>query len=303
MNLAIDIMRIIFGLIFLGYASYTDVKTRRVKNEVWIMMGITGGILLLLQLFLEKRSWEYYLIFFPVGILFASMFIDHEPLFDMEKKAFNVKLFSLYLIGIIAVMYQFSALSGETYFYQLLSIPILILFFFLLYQMRVLHGGADAKALMTIAILMPAYPHFLDFPLLEFSSERMTNAIELLFPFAFLVLMNAVIFVIWVFLGLLIYNAINGNFGFPEMLLGYKMDIDSVKKKFVWSMERMDNDERVLVLFPKTTDFESLDKLKKMGVKRIWVTPKIPFIVVLAAGFVISVFIGNIFGAIFGMLG
>ena len=43
--------------------------------------------------------------------------------------------------------------------------------------------------------------------------------------------------------------------------------------------------------------------LKELGVKRIWVTPKIPFIVALTAGFVLSVFIGNIFGAIFGLLG
>ncbi|MEE9152038.1 MAG: hypothetical protein V3U20_09435, partial [Thermoplasmata archaeon] len=133
MSTAIDLMRVVFGLAFLCYASYTDLKVRRVKNEVWMLMGFTGGIFLLLQLFLDKKTWEYYLIFVPVGILFVSMFIEQAPLFDREKKAFNFKLFGLYMIGIVVVIYQIYALSGETYFYKLLAIPILIVFFFVLY--------------------------------------------------------------------------------------------------------------------------------------------------------------------------
>ncbi len=303
MSTAIEVMRVIFGMAFLCYASYTDLKIRKVKNEVWMLMGFTGGIFLLLQLFLDKKSWEYYLIFVPVGILFASMFIEHEPLYDGEKKAFNFKLFGLYIIGIVVVIYQIYALSGETYFYQLLTIPILIVFFFVLYQLRVLHGGADAKAMMAIAIFVPFYPHFFGFPILQLSPERVASAMELFFPFAFMVLMNSVLFVVWVFLAFLVYNSAKRDFGFPEMLLGYKMEIDDVKKEFVWPMERIVKGERVMVLFPKRNDDESLKKLKELDVKRIWVTPKIPFIVFLTAGFVISAFVGNVFIAIFGMFG
>ena len=81
------------------------------------------------------------------------------------------------------------------------------------------------------------------------------------------------------------------------------MDIDDVKKEFVWPMERIVKGERVMVLFPKRNDDESLKKLKELDVKRIWVTPKIPFIVFLTAGFVISAFVGNLFVAIFGLVG
>jgi len=303
MSTAIDIMRVVFGMVFLCIASYTDLKTRRVKNQVWMLMGFTGGVFLLLQLFLDKKSWEFYLIFVPVAILFSSMFIEHEPLYDGQKKAFNFKFFGLYLIGILVIAYQIFALSGDTYFYKLLVIPILIVFFFVLYQLRILHGGADAKAMMAISILVPFYPHFFSFPLLQISPERVASAMELFFPFAFLVLMNSVIFVVWVFLGFLIYNSAKGDLGFPEMLLGYKMDIRDVEKKFVWPMERVVKGERVMVLFPKRNDEESLEKLKDLGVKRIWVTPKIPFIAFLTVGFAISAFIGNIFAAIFGLIG
>jgi preflagellin peptidase FlaK len=300
---ALDLLRILFGLVFLCYASYSDFKTRRVRNEVWIFMGITGCVLLALQLFNENVRWEYFLIFIPIIILFASMFVEFEPLVDLEKKRVNFILLGLFIIGIAVVVFLISTLGEDVFFYQLLTIPIMILAFFALYQLRMLHGGADAKALMAIAILVPFHPHFLDFPMISFASERMTAAVELI-PFAFLVLLNSVLFVVWIFVVLIIYNSAKGNFGFPEMLLGYKMDIDEVEKNFVWPMERIKDGERVMILFPKKTDSESLKELKERGVERIWVTPKIPFIVVLTMGFIISVFIGNVFfGVIFGLSG
>ncbi|UCE74901.1 MAG: hypothetical protein JSV56_04155 [Methanomassiliicoccales archaeon] len=303
MSAALDIIRVVFGMVFLGYAAYSDLKTRKVRNEVWMVMGFAGGILLALQLFQEEKSWEYYLILVPISILFASMFLEYAPIVDREKKTINFKILGLFIIGIAVLIYQFSILYQESYYYQLLTIPVLIVFFFVLYQLRILHGGADTKALIAIAVLMPFYPEFFGFPVLEFTPERLANAMELFFPFAFLVLMNSVLFVIWFFLAFIVYNTSKRDFGFPEMLLGYRMDINEVKRKFVWSMERIMDGERVMVLFPRKNDEESLKKLIEQGVKRIWVTPKIPFIVLLAAGFAISVFIGNILAAIFGLVG
>lgn len=296
-----NVLRVVFGCAFLFYASFTDVKERRVKDIVWLIMGITGGIFLLLQMFLEKRAWEYYLIFFPVTILFGAMFFEFKPLFDREKKAFNMKVIMLFIIGILAIIYQFHTLSGESYFYQLLTIPILILVFYIFYQANILHGGADAKALMTLAIFTPFYPRFLDFPLINIGPERVSDAVELMFPFAFLVLMNGVIFVIWIFLAFLIFNASKRDIRMPEMLLGYRMDVDEAEKTFVWPMEKVVDGKRVRVLFPKNIDEGTLVKLREHGAKRIWVTPKVPFIVALTGGFIISVFFGNVFWGITGL--
>jgi preflagellin peptidase FlaK len=256
------------------------VKTRRVKNEVWIVMGLCGCVLIGLELILDKRAWEYFLILIPIGILFFSMFVDFGNSENDEKKGINFLPILLYVVGFLV-----------------------ILFFFVLYQAGMLHGGADAKAMMAIAILVPFYPYFSEFPILRFASDRVADAMELFFPFAFLVLMNSVFFIIWVLLGFIVFNATRGDFGFPEMLLGYRMDIDEVEKKFVWPMERIVEGERVMILFPRKTDDESLIKLKEMDVKRIWVTPKIPFIVFITAGFAISVFLGNVFAAMMGLLG
>ena len=91
MSQALDVLRVIFGMAFLCYASYTDIKVRRVKNEVWLVMAATGGVFLLLQLLYDNKSWEYYLIFVPVTILFGSMFFEHQPLYDPEYKVWKLE--------------------------------------------------------------------------------------------------------------------------------------------------------------------------------------------------------------------
>jgi preflagellin peptidase FlaK len=68
-------------------------------------------------------------------------------------------------------------------------------------------------------------------------------------------------------------------------------------------MERVVDGERVLVLFPKKIEKDNLKKLKDMDIKRIWVTPKIPFILFITAGFLISAIVGNVFAALFGLVG
>ena len=46
-----DTIRLSTGVIILLYASYTDIKTRRASNILWLIMGSIGGILLLVQYF------------------------------------------------------------------------------------------------------------------------------------------------------------------------------------------------------------------------------------------------------------
>jgi hypothetical protein len=113
--------------------------------------------------------------------------------------------------------------------------------------------------------------------------------------------MNAVIVVIWIFLAFIVFNAVRKDIKFPEMLLGYTMDLDEVEKKFVWPMEKVEKGERVRVLVPKGSDKPDLEGFREMGIDRIWVTPKIPFIIALTGGFILSTFIGNLFMAAMGV--
>ncbi|MCK5309947.1 MAG: hypothetical protein KAJ64_04810, partial [Thermoplasmata archaeon] len=70
----------------------------------------------------------------------------------------------------------------------------------------------------------------------------------------------------------------------------------NIPKKFVWPMEKIIDDERVLVIFPKRDGDVRKDllALRKEGIERIWVTPKVPFIIPMLLGIIFSVIIGNL---------
>lgn len=282
------VLRLMIGLSFLLLASFYDLRDRRVKNWIWIAIGLCGIVILAAQFVFDQISSAHYLIFIPIIILFGSAFWDCSPILSVI----------LYITAFLTISYQFFTLGLDFYFLQLLTIPIMLLIIYALYYSRLLHGGADAKALMSIAILVPFYPIFYFFPIID---PIMVETTQLFFPFIFVVLLNAVLIQVVLPIGFAIYNAYKGDFSFPQCFFGYKMEIDKAKRKFVWLMEKIVDDEHVLVLFPKKNDGmdEDIKKLKEARMERVWITPKIPFIVPITIGFIISFFIGNL---LFGLI-
>jgi archaeal preflagellin peptidase FlaK len=222
----LDVIRLITGTILLAYASYTDLNTRRAPNTLWILMGIVGIILLIVQ----------------------------------------------YLDG------------GFPNIWYIIFIPIMIALVFLFFQMRLLFGGADTKALMALAVLVPIQPSIGSFPLWPS-----------FFPGSFCIFLNALILFLFIPIGLFLFNIGKRNLRFPHCLLGYVVSVEKAKQTFVWPMEKIQNGKRKLVYMPKDIDVdEELAEFEKLGITEIWVTPKIPFMIPLLAGFVVTFFLGNI---------
>ena len=67
----IDFIRLIVGLLILSYASYTDIKTRKASNKLWIIMGVIGLILLVIQYFISGFNNIFYILFIPIMIIFV----------------------------------------------------------------------------------------------------------------------------------------------------------------------------------------------------------------------------------------
>ena len=226
-QLLLDITRLFIGIIILSYASYTDIKTRRASNLLWLIMGSCGAILLIIQ-------------YFTIGF--------------------------------------------ENIFY-LAFIPIIIIFMYVLFNLRLIFGGADAKAIMALAILAPLEPEILHLPLWS----------ESVMPFSWIIFSNAVILFILIPLSLLIYNIIKKNLEFPYCILGYKMSVKKAKQSFVWPLKKIDNGKRKFCYMPKEFNAEKeLKVFESKGVKEIWITPKVPFMIPLLAGFLVSFFFGDI---------
>jgi preflagellin peptidase FlaK len=177
---------------------------------------------------------------------------------------------------------------------RLLTIPVMIVVAHVFFQTGLLKGGADAKALMSLAVLAPFYPEFLGFPLIELGSQAGT-LMEIFFPFSLVILMNAAILTVFAPLAFLIINARKGNLEFPQCLFGYKASLNDFPK-FAWLMERVRNGRVVVGVFPKRRGDreEQIQALRSLDRTEAWATPQLPFMVPMLLGLLISFFIGNL---------
>ena len=88
---------------------------------------------------------------------------------------------------------------------------------------------------------------------------------------------------------------IKRNIQLPYVFLGYKMNIDKAREKFVWPLEKLVDGKRKFVYMPKDFDADDeYDEFEKNGIKEIWVTPKIPFMIPLLVGFICAFLLGDI---------
>lgn len=287
----LSLVRLIVGATFLFVASLTDLKSRRVPDELWILLGITSmGILGIELFFIKEVSWHFFLIFIPIGIVFSEAFIDRPPIYSKGK--FNLPVFGWFILPPLILIYMISVLGDNLLFWSLVMILVVMLFSFILYFFYILHGGADAKAVITLAILLPFYPEIPSLTHRAISPEVATG-MEIFFPFTLVILLNAslimLIFPIVNF-GLNLYKK---DIDFPKMFFGYKKRINEVKDSFFWPMQYYEDGKLKTELLPRSETDERIRSLKYHDMEMVWVTPKIPFIVPIFISYIISFFIGN----------
>jgi len=172
-------------------------------------------------------------------------------------------------------------------------------------------GGADAKALMCIALALPVYPEYLLpqpaglfsplFPLTIFTNSVLLGALSV-----FYALFRNLLWKVrnrgGVFEGLE-----TESFGRKILALfsGYKVKISKLEKGHMYPLEDVDvNDEgevkRKLLVFPKDDEREEIVARIVENVKEerldggVWVTPGLPLLIFVTAGLVIALAYGDI---------
>jgi preflagellin peptidase FlaK len=227
-----------------------------------------------------------------------------EPILIFRQRSLIEKLGWAFIV-IIGFMLVLNAVaySQDNYlpkhYLASFSVQVWIVIFYGFYNLGIPKGGADTKALMALAVLFPTFVYYE--PALIFTTiERLIEDLpgfEYFFTFTLSVLINATIITVFIPVALLFYNVSKGNVKFPQCFFGYKMDLKKVLKSHVWLMEYVDDEgEHKTVLFPRSGETESSEvtKLKKKGMKNVWVTPKIPFIIPMTIGFFMNFIVGNI---------
>jgi preflagellin peptidase FlaK len=281
------------SLSVLAYASFLDLRTRKVPNVYWIGLGVAGLGLILVQLYVDDMPIEYLLIFVPILAILADVYLGSEEETTRAKLTTFGK-YALALGSILALAYQY---GGDEYFQHLLAIPIIMLFVVVMYMLDIVRGGADAKALISLSILFPFYPAFGSLPFIHGE----TSAAETLLPFSFSILVNAAIIVALTPLVFLARNLSRKEFAFPLGLLGYKLDTAEIANKHVWLMESIMDGKLVTHVRPRKQEDQKADIefLASSGYKRVWVTPKIPFILPMLVSLILTTVVGNILLFIF----
>ncbi len=298
-------VRLVAGAAFLGVAAASDVRTRRVRDPLWVAMGTAGLLMLAAQIALSTWYWNDWLLLVSAGLLFYAIFYG-KPILNED----GVHLRPLRLLWLAAAALAFvgalllpnpwaSAVLPAGAFVlpdlELATVPILVLVYQALYQLGVLRGGADTKGLVALTLLVPVYPQASPFPVLV-ASPAVTDAMHVVFPFSLVVLANAAVLMLAVPVAYLAINLARREFEWPVGFLGTKVPINAIPKQ-AWVMERVDDrGERYAVLVPSRNKDESreVEKLRAAGATRIWVETKIPFVLLLFLGFLVAFLVGNL---------
>lgn len=279
-----DPLRVTLALAVLVLASRQDLRERMAEDYHWMLIGGAGLLYLSYRIVTEGLPWQFGFLVLGVAILFSDLFWDRP-----EGRWFVSLLVygsALALIGYVVIFYH-----GESEFWSFLTVPLLYLLFLLFYTFDIIKGGADAKCLIALSILFPDYPSFMGvLPLIHVPSATA----GLVLPFALMVLFHAALFTVLSVFYNLLRNLRAGDLRFPQLLLGYRLPLDEARAGHYWPMEKLDGEEVVLTRSPQEEAEEVYDALESKGSNRVWVTPKIPFLVPVTLAVAFLAVVGNI---------
>ncbi|MDW7726965.1 MAG: A24 family peptidase C-terminal domain-containing protein [Candidatus Methanoperedens sp.] len=238
----VDMLKILFCIPFLLYSCYTDIKTRRVVNRVWVIM---------------LSGWAFFVISDTIT-------------------------------------------KGVEYLPRLLiSAGFIFVFVYILFQFGTF-GGADAKALIVLSIILPAYPS------LHVFGYTLPLKQPLIDIFALGIFGNAVLLTIIVPIGLAIINLIKTGMRIDKphyIFIGYKTGISNLAGRHIRLMQDFKEiNGTVQTQFKRggvDIDEGIVHKLKNLSEKgliddEVWVTPSLPFMIPITAGFFVAVIYGDL---------
>jgi preflagellin peptidase FlaK len=283
----LSLLRLAPAIIVLAYASVLDWRTRRVPNTYWIALSLVGLALIPIQLLVDEADPKFLLIMVPILVILSDVYWGSEKEGPLAKYM-PVAKYAVAVVAIVALAYLWGT---DEYFQHFLAVPMMMLLIVVMYMLDVIRGGADAKALLSLSILFPFYPALGSLPILHSDAPPA----DIIFPFSFIILITAAVVVVVLPLGFLAKNLVSRDLQFPLAFLGYRMEGAEIGKSHVWLMERIQDGRHVTST--RTRRDEDLGKeveaLSRAGYKRIWITPKIPFIAPMTASVILSAVLGN----------
>ncbi len=286
----------------MGYAAWRDWRTREVSDTLWLVLSLLGGALGLVPFLVGPVGSG------PLGghlglllwLLVTAFVVEHLVPWDVALAERHPELPGrLELAGYLVVG---GAVFGPAFLYGLgpggtpvsvVAVYLGILFARVLFEVGLIYGGADAKAIMVAGLMVPMLTAA---PLAPLGPA---HALLGIYPFAVTLLMNAALLSLVVPASLGIRNLRAGTFSFFRGFTGYSLPVSELGRRFVWIKDpTFDKDSEEAAAETSEDDQRLRERrqaeLTAQGVRYVWVTPQLPFVVLLAAGAVTAVLFGNL---------
>jgi prepilin signal peptidase PulO-like enzyme (type II secretory pathway) len=278
----------------LGAAAVLDLRTREVPDGLWQgvgLVGAAGGAVVV-----APGGWLPLLLWLVV----AGLALEHVFPWDsgkgglVDRWADPIELVAYAGVGItVGVALLRFGLGSTGVPPMALALLATVVVARVLFEVGVLYGGADAKALIVAGVLVPLYPTtWLALP-------AHAGLVTSILPFAANLLMDAAVLSAIIPLSVAVRNARRGEFSFRTGFTTYTIPVSDLPHRFAWVRDPsypIDRDEENAI---ETSEedrqwrIQVARKLDARGIARVRVGPQIPFIVLLFAGAIGALALGN----------
>jgi hypothetical protein len=290
--LATDVALLVTGF---TYAAWADFRDREVSDHLWQILGVAGFLIGFLAL--APGGVGPIFLWIVVGLFVVQHLFAWDLRLGPRGQGYADYIevgFYFAAVAIIGIAVARWGIGPDAVPVAVVAVLVSVLFARGLFEAGILYGGADAKALMIAALLVPMFPN----PLIP--QPAAIAPVTTILPFAVNVLMNAALFSIVVPIAIAIRNVRAGEFRGFSAFVGYSIAVDDLPHKYVWVRDPMFGDAREEEKSIETSEddrrrrSEIARDLKSRGVARIWVTPQIPFLVVMAVAVFSALLAGNV---------
>ena len=240
-------------------------------------------------------------------VLYCTPFLLYSCYTDILTRRVSNQVWKVMLAGaIIFVTYDIINGGIPALVRLLFSAGVIFVFVYILFQFGAF-GGADAKSLIVLAIIIPVYPTIEMFGLV-----MPLNGVPLIDLFAFSVFGNSVLLTVVVPLFLFFYNLFTLKPGEiierpAYLFVGFKTDISKLLGRHIKLIEEFYLSEGEFhTKFRRggaSIDEETVKELEGFAAdglmdRRVWVTPGLPFMIPITLGFFVAVLYGDLIFAV-----
>ena len=308
----------------MGIAAWLDHLDRRVPNRHWLVWSQPVLLLWILDLVVRGADPSVWLsLLLPLAYASGAV-IGRPSLSDLQAGSkldlFVVLVYTLALVGLVwgaqlhasvepIDLVLWNLQGAQALWWELVAVTLVLVVIDMAWRLRLLHGGADAKALMWVAMLLPTWG-----AITWLSSD---STVVLALPPALSILLWGGLAFLLIPPTNVVRNALRGDLkgigDFRHAFHAERMPLKEVKGAHVWMLSGveagLDGVERVVhrVRAPRRTPSEeALDEailaLEALDVERVWVTRKVPLLVVLWPACVAALLLGDVAGLLFAPL-